>query len=210
MTLCAATALSASLFAQPITIGLAGDITAFDPHYHNVGPNNAAAGHVFEKLVGMDERQKLVPGLALSWKALDDLNWEFKLRKGVKWHDASDFTADDVIFTVDRVPKVPNSPSSFSTYVRPIKAIKATDPHTVIITTEKPHPLLPNDLSTVYIVSKKAATGATTEDFNSGKAAVGTGPYKFVRFAKGTALNWSETTRGGAAKRRGKRRRCAC
>ena len=191
MALCGAiatTALSASLFAQSITIGLAGDITAFDPHYHNVGPNNASAGHVFEKLVGMDEGQKLVPGLALSWKPIDDLNWEFKLRKGVKWHDGSDFTADDVIFTVDRVPKVPNSPSSFSTYVRPIKAIKATDPHTLIITTEKPHPLLPNDLTTVYIIAKNSATGATTEDFNSGKAAVGTGPYKFVRFAKGDRL----------------------
>ena len=54
MALCAATALGTSLFAQSITIGLAGDITAFDPHYHNVGPNNASAGHVFEKLVGMD------------------------------------------------------------------------------------------------------------------------------------------------------------
>ena len=77
-------AASSALFAQSITIGLAGDITAFDPHYHNVGPNNASVGQVFEKLVGMDERQKLVPGLALSWKPIDDLNWEFKQRKGVK------------------------------------------------------------------------------------------------------------------------------
>ena len=188
MTLCAATAASTSLFAQSITIGLSGDITAFDPHYHNVGPNNASAGHVFERLVQMDERQRLTPGLALSWKPLDDTTWEFKLRKGVKWHDGSDFTADDVIFSYDRVPKVPNSPSSFSTYVKNIKAIKATDPHTLVLTTEKAHPLLPNDLSTVFIVSKKAATGGGTEDFNSGKAAVGTGPYKFTRFAKGDRL----------------------
>jgi peptide/nickel transport system substrate-binding protein len=188
MTLCAATAASVTLFAQTITIGLSGDITAFDPHYHNVGPNNSAAAHVFERLVQMDERQRLTPGLALSWKPVDDLNWEFKLRKGVKWHDGSDFTADDVIFSLDRVPKVPNSPSSFSTYVRPIKSIRAVDAHTLVLTTEKPHPLLPNDLSTVAIVSKKAASGASTEDFNSGKAAIGTGPYKLVRFAKGDRL----------------------
>lgn len=188
MTLCAATAVTTSLFAQTITIGISGDITAFDPHYHNVGPNNSAVAHVFERLVQMDERQRLTPGLAVSWKPVDDLNWEFKLRRGVKWHDGSDFTADDVLFSLDRVPRVPNSPSSFSTYVRPIKAIRAVDPYTVIMTTEKPHPVLPNDLSTVSIVSKKAAANATTEDFNTGKAAVGTGPYKFVRFAKGDRL----------------------
>lgn len=188
MVLCGAAAASATLFAQSITIGLSGDITAFDPHYHNVGPNNSAAAHVFERLVAMDEQQRLKPGLALSWKPIDDLNWEFKLRRGVKWHDGSDFTADDVIATLDRVPKVPNSPSSFSTYVRPIKAIKATDPYTLLITTEKPHPLLPNDLSTVYIIARKVAAGASTEDFNSGKAAIGTGPYKLVRFAKGDRL----------------------
>lgn len=185
MALCIAAAASAASLAQSITIGLGGDITAFDPHYHNVGPNNAATAHVFERLVQMDERQRLVPGLALSWKPIDDLNWEFKLRRGVKWHDGSEFTAEDALFSFDRVPKVPNSPSSFSTYVRPIKTAKAVDAYTLLLTTEKPHPLLPNDLTTVSIVSKKAATGASTEDFNSGKATVGTGPYKFVRFAKG-------------------------
>ena len=188
MAFCASGALAAFAFSQTITIGLSGDITAFDPHYHNVGPNNAAAAHVFDHLVNMDERQRLMPGLALSWKAIDDLNWEFKLRKGVKWHDGADFTADDVVFTLDRVPKVPNSPSSFSTYVKNIKSIKAVDSHTLVMTTEKPHPLLPNDLATVYVISKKAATGASTDDFNTGKAAIGTGPYKFSRFAKGDRL----------------------
>ena len=188
MALCIAAASCVASLAQTITIGLSGDITAFDPHYHNVGPNNSAAAHVFERLVAMDEQQRLKPGLALSWKPIDDLNWEFKLRRGVKWHDGSDFTADDVIASLDRVPKVPNSPSSFSTYVRPIKAVRATDPYTLVMTTEKPHPLLPNDLSTVYIVSKKAGASATTEDFNSGKAAIGTGPYKLVHFAKDNRL----------------------
>ena len=64
--LCGAAAASAALFAQSITIGLSGDITAFDPHYHNVGPNNSAAAHVFERLVAMDEQQRFKPGLTLS------------------------------------------------------------------------------------------------------------------------------------------------
>ena len=119
--------------------------------------------------MAMDEQQRLKPGLALSWKPIDDLNWEFKLRRGVKWHDGSDFTADDVIASLDRVPKYPIRRRRFSTYVRPIKAVRATDPYTLVMTTEKPHPLLPNDLSTVYIVSKKAGASATTEDFNSGR-----------------------------------------
>ena len=72
--------------------------------------------------------------------------------------------------------------------MRPIKAIRAVDAHTLVMTTEKPHPLLPNDLSTVYIVSKKAAASASTDDFNSGKAAIGTGPYKAGPLCQGDRL----------------------
>ena len=59
------------------------------------------------------------------------------------------------------------------------------DPYTIRFKTAAPHPLMPNDLSTIYIVSKKVATGATTEDFNSGKATIGSGRFKFVRYASG-------------------------
>ena len=59
------------------------------------------------------------------------------------------------------------------------------DPYTIRFKTAVPHPLMPNDLSTIYIVSKKVATGATTEDFNSGKATIGSGRFKFVRYASG-------------------------
>jgi ABC-type oligopeptide transport system substrate-binding subunit len=79
--------------ATDLTIGIGADVTAIDPHYHNVTPNNNVAAHIFDYLVLRDERQKPIPGLAESWRTVDPLTWEFKLRKGVKFHDGSEFTA---------------------------------------------------------------------------------------------------------------------
>ena len=167
---------------RDISIGLQAAITSMDPHYHNVGPNNSTLRHVFESLINTDESQKLVPALATAWKTIDDTTWEFKLRKNVRWHDGSPFTADDVVFTLKRVPNVPNSPSSFATFTKPITDVRAVDAHTLIFKTATPHVLLPSDLSAVRIVSKLHGEKATTEDYNSGKAAIGTGPYKFVEY----------------------------
>jgi peptide/nickel transport system substrate-binding protein len=141
--------------------------------------------HFFDPLVKQDEQQRLKPGLAESWKPLDDTTWEFKLRKGVKFHDGSDFTADDVIATFKRVPNVPNSPSSLAIYTRPIKEAVAVDKYTLRLKTEKPYPLLPNDLSGIQILPKKVAEAAKTEEFNSGKLMIGTGPYKWVEYVSG-------------------------
>ncbi|MEF9943690.1 MAG: ABC transporter substrate-binding protein, partial [Burkholderiaceae bacterium] len=187
----AALCLSASLGTaaqSELTIGLATPVTSLDPHFHNLGPNNAIAKHVFESLVKMDETQRLQPGLAESWKAVDPTTWEIKLRKGVKWHDGSDFTADDVIATLNRIPKVPNSPASFVTYTKPIVSATAVDAHTLRLKTERPHPLAPNDLVSLHIVPKKIADTAKTEDFNSGKAMIGTGPYKLVEYVAGDRI----------------------
>ncbi|MFN4089887.1 MAG: ABC transporter substrate-binding protein [Alphaproteobacteria bacterium] len=173
--------------AAQIRIGLAQEPSSIDPHYHNLGPNNAFSAHVFDALVGMDENQRPIPGLAESWQAVDDTTWEFKLRQGVKWHDGSPFTADDVIFSFERAPEVPNSPSSFALYTRG-KTVEKVDEHTVRITTAEPYPLMPNDVSTIYIISRKAAEGASTGDFNSGKAAIGTGPYRFVEWVPGDRI----------------------
>lgn len=167
---------------RDIAIGLQAAISSMDPHYHNVGPNNGMLRHVFEPLIRNDENQKNIPGLALSWKATDDLTWEFKLRKNVRWHDGSPFTAEDVAFTIKRAPNVPNSPSSFATFTRSIVDVKIVDSHTVILKTSSPNVLLPSDLSAVLIVSKKVGEKATTEDYNTGKAAIGTGAYKFQEY----------------------------
>ncbi len=185
--LAAVLVLPGTLAAKEITVGLASEPSSIDPHYHNLTPNNALAREIFDRLIMPDDKQVLKPGLAVSWKAVDDLTWEFKLREGVKWHDGSPFTADDVVFTFERAPDVPNSPSSFGTYLKG-KAIEKVDDLTVRIKTAAPYPLMPNDISTFSIISKKHGDGAGTEDYNSGKAAIGTGAYKFVEWVPGDRI----------------------
>ncbi len=182
-------ALPAARAASPanLTIGLATDITALDPHFHNVTPNNSVGFHIFGYLVERDEKLHLVPGLATEWKAVDPTTWEFKLRRGVKFHDGSDFSAEDVVASIERVPTVPRSPSSFSAYTKQIQRIEVVDPYTLRFHTATPYPLMPSDMTQVAIINRKFRN-ASTEDFNSGKAAVGTGPYKLVRYAKGDRI----------------------
>ncbi|HVO87722.1 MAG TPA: ABC transporter substrate-binding protein [Casimicrobiaceae bacterium] len=173
--------------AADLSIGLGADVTSMDPQYHNLTPNNAIAFHVFGFLVQRDPKERLEPSLAVEWNTVDPTTWEFKLRRGVKFHDGSDFTAEDVIASIRRVPKVPNSPSPFTAYTKQIVKIDAVDPYTVRFHTATPYPLMPSDMTQVAIISHKFEN-ATTEDFNSGKAAVGTGPYKLVRYAKGDRI----------------------
>ena len=193
----AAACLAAAVLCAPLThaadisIALGSDVTSMDPHYHNLTPNNNVAEHIFETLVTKDPRSKLKPALAESWRAVDDLTWEFKLRKGVKFHDGGDFTAQDVVFSLDRVPNVPNSPSSFAAYSKQIIEKIIVDPLTLRFKTATPYPLMPNDMSTIFILSARVAKGAATEDFNSGKATIGTGPFRFVRYAKGDRIEFT-------------------
>jgi peptide/nickel transport system substrate-binding protein len=176
-------------WAADLSIALGADVTSIDPHFHNLTPNNNVGHHIFETLVSKDPRGRLIPQLAESWRTLDDLTWEFKLRHGVKFHDGSDFTAADVVFSLDRVPNVPNSPSSFASYSKQITEKIVVDPYTIRLKTAAPYPLMPNDMGTIMIVSSRAAKGAATEDFNSGKAAIGTGPFKFERWQKGSRID---------------------
>ncbi len=170
-----------------LTIGLASEPTAVDPHFHNLISNNSLAKHLFDPLILTDERQRHRPGLAVSWQPIDDTTWELKLREGVTFHDGTPFTADDVVFTFERAPEVPNSPSSFATYIKGKTAVKVDD-YTVHIKTDAPYPLMPNDLTTFTIVSKKHGEGASTADYNSGAATVGTGPYRFVEYVPGDRI----------------------
>jgi peptide/nickel transport system substrate-binding protein len=173
--------------AASLTVGLGTDVTAIDPHYHNLTPNNNVAGHIFGYLVDRNEKSQPIPGLATEWKTLDPTTWEFKLRRGVKFHDGSDFTAADVVASIERVPRVPNSPSPFTAFTKQIVKIEIPDPYTIRFKTAQPYPLMPSDMTQVAIINKQFAT-ASTDDFNSGKAAIGTGPYKVVRYVKSDRL----------------------
>jgi peptide/nickel transport system substrate-binding protein len=178
---------SGSANAQEIKIGLSAEPSSMDPHYHNLTPNNAFLSHIYERLVEMDEKQRLIPGLAESWKVVDEKIWEFKLRRGVTWHDGTPFTADDVVFTFGRAPNVPNSPSSFGGAIKG-KTVTKVDDHTVRITAGSVYPTMANDVATIMIVSKKHGEGAQTTDYNVGKAAIGTGPWKLVKFTPGDRI----------------------
>jgi peptide/nickel transport system substrate-binding protein len=173
-------AFVSSVPAAELRIGLSASVSSMDPIFYVVGPNSAMARNIFDGLINQDESQQLQPALAISWKAIDDSTWEFKLREGVKFHDGSDFTAEDVAATIRRVPLASqNSPSSFSRYVREVKEIIIIDPYTIRIKTDGPAPLLPNNLSRISIQPSEFEKTATKE-FNSGRGVIGTGPFKFV------------------------------
>ena len=180
--------VSAPVSAADLRIALSSEPTSIDPHFHNLSPNNALADHLFDALINQGPNQELEPGLAVSWKPLDDTTWEFKLRQGVTFHDGSPFTADDVVFTLERAANVPDSPSGFGIYTKAVASTKVVDDYTIHLITAAPYPLLPNDISTVKIVSREKGTGATTADYNSGKAAIGTGPYKFTSYTPGASI----------------------
>ena len=178
-----ATAMVTVVSAQTLTIGVRGGPDSIDPHFTASGTHAEALKHVFDTLTWSGDGLEIEPRLAESWKALNDTTWEFKLRKGVKFHDGSDFTAEDVKFSIERIPTV-SGPNPTTIYVRRIKETKIIDPHTLHIITDGAAPVLPNDFIRLFIVSHKAAAGLTKENaneaFNSGKAAIGTGPYKFA------------------------------
>jgi peptide/nickel transport system substrate-binding protein len=178
-----ATALATTASAQTLTIGVRGGPDSIDPHFTATGTHAEALKHVFDTLVWSGDGLELEPRLAESWKPINDTTWEFKLRKGVKFHDGSDFTAEDVKFSIERIPVVAG-PNPTTIYVRRVKETRIIDAHTLHIVTDGAAPVLPNDFIRLFIVSSKAAVGLTKETaneaFNTGKAAVGTGPYKYV------------------------------
>ncbi|MSQ19970.1 MAG: ABC transporter substrate-binding protein [Betaproteobacteria bacterium] len=179
---------ASALNAQSITIGLGADVTSIDPHFHLLTPNANVAEHVFETLISKDERQRMKPGFALSWTPIDATTWEFKLRPGVKFHDGSPFSAEDVVFSMERPASIKNSPGPYTIYTRGIAGMTIVDPLTLRIKTATAYPLLAVEMGAIAIVSKKQAAGAGPEDFNSGKATIGTGPFRFLRWSKGDRI----------------------
>ncbi len=180
-------------WAQELKIGLKTEPSSLDPQYHNLGPNNQIASHLFDPLVAKDDKQLPIPGLALSWKTISDTVWEFKLRPNVKFQDGSPFTAEDVVFTYERAAKVPNSPSPFTLVTRQMTKLEIVDPLTLRITTGAAAPLLPLDLSALPIMSHIAAAGGapegkTTAELNRGEGLIGTGPFKFADWKRGAEL----------------------
>src|SRR5271154_1463224 len=117
---------------QTLGIASSAPVTSIDPHYHTLAPNESFDEHVFDRLVTRDPAGSMLPGLAVSWKLRDDRTWEFKLREA-RFHDGTEFTAEDVAYTLNRVPRVKNSPASFSIYTRAVTSTEIVDPHTILL-----------------------------------------------------------------------------
>ena len=140
--------------AQTLTIGVRSGPDSIDPHFTASGTHAEALKHIFDTPTWSGDGLEIEPRLAESWKALDAAIWEFKRRRGVKFHDGSDFTAVDVKFSIERIPTV-SAPNPTTTYVRRIKETKIVDDHTIHILTDGPAPVLLNDFIRLFIVSSR-------------------------------------------------------
>lgn len=169
--------------AQDLRIGVRAGPEAIDPHFMALGNHAAALKNIFDPLVWVDENLQVQPGLALSWRTVDDTTWEFKLRPGVKFHDGSPFTAADVKFSIERIPGAAGPDGGLVIYTRSIAGVDIVDDLTVRIRTNVPNAALPQDMTRMFIVSSRIAPDSKAAEFNSGRAAIGTGPFRFVSWS---------------------------
>jgi peptide/nickel transport system substrate-binding protein len=170
-------------WAEDLVIAMKGAVDSPDPH-QSYTPNRMVELHVYEPLLVQDGDLHPQPGLAESWHTVDPLTWEFTLRPGVKFQDGSKLTPDDVAFSLMRA-KAASGIRTYASAVRNIVSVEPTGERTFLIHDREPTPLQPQYLVSVAIVSARAAADATNADWNGGRAAIGTGPYRWVRWVPG-------------------------
>ncbi len=174
-----------SSMAADLKMGTATEPSSIDPHFSTVSANQMISAHMFDTLIQQNANLQLKPGLAVSWKMLDQLTWEVKLRPNVYFHDGSEFNADDVVFTINRIPSIKDSPSTYERNIKGIASIKIIDPLTMHFKTKKAAPMFPLELSFIYIISNELKGTLSSSDFHKKGAAIGTGPFKFVEWVPG-------------------------
>ncbi|HVR48374.1 MAG TPA: ABC transporter substrate-binding protein [Pseudorhodoferax sp.] len=177
-----------------LTIAFADPVSSVDPQLNNHAGDRSLALHFWDSIVSSRDGGKLDPGLAASWKALDETTWEFKLRTDIQWQDGKPMTADDILYSFQRARAVPGSVASYAGALRTVASVTAKDAHTVIVKTTGPNPMLPLELASVYIVSKHVGEKSQTADYNAGRAVIGTGPYKFVSYTPGDRTVFERST----------------
>ncbi len=143
-----------SFVASAVTLRIAnqGDALSLDPHSLNESLQLTVLNNVYEPLVTRGRDYKLAPALATDWKQTAPTVWRFNLRKGVKFHDGTPFTADDVVFTVERAR---DAGSDMKSYVGIVKEVKKIDDHTLDFVTNSPFPILPELFTGLLVMSKK-------------------------------------------------------
>jgi peptide/nickel transport system substrate-binding protein len=150
----AATLALACGMTQALTLRVSdvGDVQSMDPHSLNETLQLGFTQSVYEPLVGRDKKMALTPLLATKWTQTQPSVWRFELRHGVKFHDGTPFTADDVVFTFKRAA---GDGSDMKGYTQALKEVRKVDDYTVDFKTNAPYPILPDVISNVVIMSKK-------------------------------------------------------
>ncbi len=180
--------LAAPVGAETLRWARSGDALTLDPHSQNEGPTHTMRHQMYEPLMIRDTTGAFEPALATDWApSADNPNvWVFNLREGVKYHDGADFTAEDVVFSFERA-KQPNS--DMKELINSIVDVRAVDDYTVEIETSGPNPILPANLTDLYMMDKgwtEANNTVNVQDFEGGEITFattnvnGTGAYKLV------------------------------
>jgi peptide/nickel transport system substrate-binding protein len=177
--------LPAAVPAQPkdtLTVALVSHAPTLDPHMHFERVGILVNINMFDSLLHRNPKLEFEPSIATSWKALTDTQWEFKIRKGVRFHNGETLTPADVKYSFDRVIDQTKKSPQYGN-VRAIKEVKVIDADTVHIITDKPFPLLLERLVFFPIVPKKHIEAVGDQAFGT-TSPVGTGPWKFVEWKR--------------------------
>ena len=183
-----ALAFAGTASAETLRWARAGDALTLDPHAQNEGPTTALNHQIMESLVVRDMKGEMVPGLATEWSTdPDNPNvWRFKLREGVKFHDGADFDSEDVVFSLNRAM---TEDSDFKELLSSVKEVRADGPNAVLIETNGPNPIMPSNLTNMFIMDKgwaEANNAVKVQDYEGGEvtqastSANGTGPFRLV------------------------------
>lgn len=177
--------------AETLRWARSGDSLTLDPHAQNEGPTHTLAHQMYEPLLQRDMAGQIIPALASEWAPTSNPNvWAFKLREGVKFHGGEDFNADDVVFSLKRA-MMPTS--AMKELLASVADVRKVDDYTVHIETNGPNPLMPNNLTNLFIMDEgwtKANNCEEPQDIANGgdnacvRAVNGTGAYTLVSRAQ--------------------------
>lgn len=162
---------------KSVTIGLTADASHMDPQAGEELSSNIMYYHIYDPLVRRDENLEFGPGLAESWELVDDTTWRFKLREDVKFQNGETLEASDVVFTLDRLKD-----SLMANLAANIESYRAVDETTVEIVTPAPYAALPNDLSTILILSEDYMNEIGDDELE--QKPMGTGPYRLTNWVR--------------------------
>ncbi|HEU0307200.1 MAG TPA: ABC transporter substrate-binding protein, partial [Lysobacter sp.] len=144
-------AIAAPLHAVTLKWGAQNDILTLDPHSQNHATTSAILQHTYEGLTRYSRTYGVEPCLATSWQQVSPTQLRFTLRKGVKFHDGSPFTADDVVFSFGRIMQ---PQGTMQVYVGGVKEVKKVDDFTVDFVLAGPNPVLLRNIADFRIMSK--------------------------------------------------------